>query len=130
MFTDAEREIFPYFNGKQNVMGDPMKIRRRLYNRLGGDPNTVLNEARSDIPEVKDKATERLMAAVVYAFDMVPFNPQTGEGALEKHCNAALNSFVAWIEEKKNPVESLLTSPLDLDSFQALSTMRRSSGST
>jgi hypothetical protein len=130
MFTDTERAIFQYFNGVKNVFGDPLKIRRRLYNLLGGDPNEVLNQANNGVPEVKDKATEKLMAAVIYAFDMVPFDKESGKGALEYDCRAALDSFVKWIEEKKNPVENLLTSPLGLDAFQALSTMQRSSGST
>ncbi len=106
-----QREVFPYFNGKEDVYGDPMRIHRLMFKLLDGDVNRVIEQSESEDINVSDPAEELLLEAVRGAFDMVPFDSKTGEGATEADCHAALEAFAAFSDEKKTPQENSPTSP-------------------
>jgi hypothetical protein len=109
-FSDKERDIFHYHNGREWVYGDPLRVWRRLTNALDGQPNEALRAARSDIPAVREEAHEKVLAAAAYALEMAPFDPATGEGALEAQLTAALSAFLADLVKKKMTPASLPTS--------------------
>src|SRR5258708_2968626 len=111
MFSEAQRRIFgPYFNGVTAIYADPLKAHRRLSYELGGDPEAVGIRANSEDQTEKFKARAMLLAATVKALDMVPFDPQTGQGASEVDVWAAYNSFVDFLEKKDGTEPRLPTS--------------------
>ena len=104
MWSEAERQIFgPYHDGRAQVYGDPLAIWRRLVHGLDGDVNRWLTHARSEEPEIRYQATERILVATVEAFDLAPFDRATGQGVLERDAMAILNTFFDWIDQKKSP---------------------------
>ena len=72
------------------------------------DGNPVCNDKGVPLSEPNDAlvfpATERLLEAVRLAFKMVPFDPETGEGALEPDCFKALEDFTAFLNEQKKNI--------------------------
>ena len=106
MFTPEERLIFPYFDGAKDRFGDPVAIDRRLTIACGGDWADLVRKA---LPEEtpQEAATivmshvERLFAAVRSAFEMVPFDSQTGTGALDANVYEAIRSFIEFTVKKK-----------------------------
>lgn len=99
-YQEHERQLFPYFNGEREVVGDPLRIWRFLNNLLDGDPDTVLAKAHSQVPEEKLDAQNRIIEATREAFMMEPFDSETGEGATEQDCLVALTNFLDWIKKK------------------------------
>lgn len=93
----------PYFNGDEEVFGDPVVIHRRLWAQLQGRPNDYFDLIRQHEAEpVKSaQAAESVEMAVRHAFSMIPFDPATGQGATQEDCFAALNLFLAYKDEKK-----------------------------
>jgi hypothetical protein len=100
-FTDQEKRIYgPYPRGDgQVVMGDPLRILRRLTYHLGGDPNEVLAKQNSPDPGEKYQADEAVYPAVCQAFDLVPFDPLTGKGTTEAEAQEILDHYRAWVGE-------------------------------
>lgn len=106
MFTDQQRTIFgPYFNGQEEVYGDPLKIHRRLCHALGGDPNAVIAEANKG----DNDARERVLDAAGWSLEMVPFDKRTGQGATEEVVDQALRQFLEWLEGNAQRAGSYLT---------------------
>lgn len=128
MFDQAQREIFPYFNGERQVMGDPLAIDRRLRHFLPQSAIVVLQKwdeaekALAENPEttvmmpdegVRFEAEEQLLDAVAKAFRMLPYNDETGQGAQETHLRKCWEDYCAFMDEKKNPT---VTSPTTFNS--------------
>lgn len=99
MFSEDERRIFPYHDGAVQRYGDPVRMHRKLTVALEGDVNRWLVDASSGDLHLVDQAKDRLVAAVRSAFEMAPFDPDSGRGAVEADCWAALNSFLEWSEK-------------------------------
>jgi hypothetical protein len=98
---DSIKEVFgPYSNGEGMVYGDPLRIHRRLTAGLRGDPNTVIKDSNSEDPAVSYPATERLVQAVIQAFEMKPFDPATGKGATTDLALSTLATFTEWLRKK------------------------------
>lgn len=108
MFSETDRSIFSYFNGKEVVWGDPLRINRRLTHYLGGQVDETIASANSDDPVVSFPATERLMDAVDQAFDMVPFDSVAGNGTRDVDRYRVLNSFSTWCDEVKKKHRDLV----------------------
>ncbi len=128
-------DIFPYFNGAENVWGDPLEIQQTLTAALDGDVNKCLREARAAIYEdaqgnplpqpepdvhahnciVAHQALNRLIPAIRLAFVMQDFNPATGEGATRKVCIEALNAFDSWTQLQKKSGEPDPTPSSDVE---------------
>src|SRR5574341_2178294 len=113
MFAERERDIFgPYWDGVKNVFGDPMAIYRKFRHELGEEPNKVFADAHSDIEQIRFEARNKVVQAVMTAFNMVPFNSDDGTGAKERDCNRVLADFIDWIEKKNlNSDEPQISSP-------------------
>lgn len=114
LYTPEERCIFgPYDKGDGTlVYADPMRVRRRLKAMLDGNPEKVLAQAtQTDVPQFASEATDRVLAAAVYALDLVPFDATTGAGATEDMVVGVLNSFLAFEAEKKTTEPSCPTWP-------------------
>lgn len=113
MFTDSETKIFgPYSNGTELIRADPLRIYRRLQVQLDGDCNKWLKQARSEDFSVAFQAKERIIPAVVFAFELAPFDPKTGAGCLEEDIISVLNSYLEFMDQKKENGESLRTCSL------------------
>jgi hypothetical protein len=102
MFTEAERQIFEYHDGSAIVAADPMELARRVLQAFEGDPNATIRqmEVEANPLPVVCVATDRFIAGVRQAFNLEPFNPKTGEGALEQDCHRIWNEYQAWLEKK------------------------------
>lgn len=101
-----ERLVFKYHNGIGEVYGDPLEIWGRMLDALGGDLSTPMEQARHQEMEVAIPALARIAEAVRVAFEMAPFNPQTGAGATVKDCYAVLKAWNRWLQEKKGRAAS------------------------
>lgn len=103
MFNEAERRIFgPYFNGVGLVFADPLRVHRLLHHCLDGEVNKQLALARSENEAERFQAWEKLIPATVYALDLKPFDPATGQGSLEQDVKAALRAYLEFMDEKKD----------------------------
>lgn len=116
MFSENERQIFgPYFNGERSVYADPIRVHRRLYYKLDGEPNRyfqrlhILKDSEGNplppekqVPEAERfAAKERVLEAAAYALDMLPFDPTSARGATENDIMAALKMYLEFRQSKK-----------------------------
>jgi hypothetical protein len=100
IYTPKERAIFRYYNGAQIVYGDPLHMDLRLREALGGNAKQVYEDYNDDEhPEVNIPATLKLIEATRAAFEMLPFDPLTGQGARDEHCLKALWDLWEWTEK-------------------------------
>ncbi len=109
MFNPEDKNIFEYHNGEARRFGDPIAINCRLSLALGGNLPKFIADYRSDDPALADVATERLVEAVRRAFEMVPWDSDSGLGATWSLCLDTLRDFLVW-QEKKNLTTA--TSPM------------------
>lgn len=103
-FSETDKTIYgPYFNGVQQVYGDPIRLHRRLIHGLSGEQAQVLSDIRNkEAPEqVRFEATERFLAASVFAFELAAFDPATGQGMQENAVLALAKDFLGWIKKKE-----------------------------
>lgn len=96
----------PYFDGNGARHGDPLRIYRRLLTGLGGDPNRLLERYES---LTDDEAREKITQAAGWALEMVPFDPQTGQGATEALVESTLRDFLGWLEGNASAVGTTVT---------------------
>ena len=114
MFTPEQRQIFgPYFNGVQPVYGDPLCLYRRLVHALDGEPGRYLRGLKDAVEDVRFEAAEKLIAAARSVFGLVPFQPDTGQGTLDREALTVLRQFILWRDEQKKngPMKSTLPTP-------------------
>lgn len=127
MFTEQDRNIFPYFDGAVKVFGDPLAIHARFTLACEGEPNNLLQDAE-ELPELKEgemrdpeppartcqriAAQQRLRLAARAALEMVAYDKATGSGATDDMVDAALWSWLEWLESKKKPSALLPTTSL------------------
>lgn len=104
MYAEQERLIFgPFDRGDgHQVYADPIRVRRRLTRLLDGDPRRALAACRGPDPGLALEAEERVFAAAIQAFDLVPFDPATGQGLREDGIVAVLNAFLSWEEAQRD----------------------------
>ncbi len=125
MFTDDDRAIYEYDDGRgQQRKGDPVVLLRGLTRALG-NINAVLDQAEGTAPAAgaqampglqipaehlqygQDDARERIAAATREVFHLGSFE----EGVTERMCNVVLFDFLAWLQKKNPPGDSPPTSP-------------------
>lgn len=107
----SERAIFPYHNGERQVYGDPMALSRRLTIHAGGDidalvrdwrKDPVLDDAGQELPgsrALRLQHEEKIVEAVRKAFQMIPWDDSTGQGATWDQCMTAFEDFLRFWEK-------------------------------
>lgn len=125
-WTDQDRLIFQYpsIDGTMQLFADPLAVRRKLLARTGGKIDEFVDRQRlmfSTSQEINNGSTqeadpgifiegsaaeEMIVAAVVHAFDLPPFDPTTGGGATQEYCLLLFDSFNEWREQKKTSGET------------------------
>lgn len=104
MFTEAERSVYgPYMDGSGGaaVWGDPLKISRLLTQSLGGNPNEVVKDLKSNDTVVHFAAMARAIPATVFAFELVSFDKKTGRGLMDDEVMKVFEDFCRWMSKKK-----------------------------
>lgn len=99
------RDIFSFRDGDVVRYTDPHRVRRLLHAHLGGSLEQIISTANSKTevpPPVWSDAWEHLVAAVIIAFDLMPFDPATGKGATENWCRQLLTDFFSWEGEQRS----------------------------
>jgi cytochrome c556 len=103
--TKIERRVFKFHDGQKDRYADPMEVLRRV-SFLLGDPAAVSKVIRDADPAADAEAmkaaytaTERLVVAVREAFDLAPFDPETGAGATESDCLAVWGLFSEFMAQ-------------------------------
>lgn len=117
MHNEQQKAIFQYWNGAADVYGDPLRIHNRMCRACEGDPNKLVDRIIGEDGEFKPEnplsfeAQEMFVRAVRFAFELLPFDPQTGQGAKESDCLRAWNSYTDWLQKKSPSTEQSQTSP-------------------
>jgi hypothetical protein len=120
-------KCFRYWNGKDNVFGDPIEVYERLVMACGTNPQVVLDASNAGKAKAKDQypseeeyqravdqeamtepqrvaATLRLRQAVRIAFEMAPPNPKAEKpedyGATAEECDQVLREYWAYCAKK------------------------------
>lgn len=116
----VNRNVFRYFNGVKDVYGDPLRIRDDLYILLG-DPDAAFEaawgkdgdksrDAKFDVESAR--ASKIIMDNAREAFDMAPFDKDTGQGATDEDVYNAVEALFGYFEKKsENTGGSLSSSP-------------------
>jgi hypothetical protein len=127
IWTEEERGVFRYFDGKKMRAGDPMAIYARLSIALNGEIKKAVddsNQGRANAKEeykseeeynmallqeeatvsLRHEADLKIWAASRIAFEMVPFNEDAETaadlGATTQHCEKAFNDFADYMSKK------------------------------
>lgn len=126
MFTESDRRIFgPYDDGSGTVRyADPLVVQRRLSLSLQGNPGQFYRDARiepryegvgddrrpvpPDAGEVlrAEMAAIKIVEAARIAFEFLPWDQLTGNGATESECLQVLGDFLTWKVKKKPTAEN------------------------
>src|SRR5262245_60989542 len=100
-FSDEDRRVYSYHDGRREVRADPLAVRRRLAQAANGDlagvwkaasapPKTgeghLPAETAGQLELARLEGEERLLGVIRYAFDLPPVDPATGEGVTEAMC--------------------------------------------
>lgn len=102
MADDPKKRVFSYFNGVETIFGDPLRIQRDLYLKLG-DPDAAFEAAEND----KDYyAHNTIVDNAREAFHMAPFDPKTGEGATDEDVEAALAALFEYFQKKSQSIDT------------------------
>ncbi len=93
----------PYCDGRRMIYGDPVLIHRRLYAKLLGRPNDFFAKVRDfeKDPLGSQQAAETVEMAARFAFDLIPFDNETGEGATQELAFKVLNQYLEYQDSKK-----------------------------
>lgn len=147
VFVPDTTKIFKYFNGVEDVWGDPLEIYDRLELLLQGHAIQTINEAfiiveknksPSEVanlpqsPEIlqqramvdaeqrlkRSQARERLIPAVRQAFGLAERNPKTGFGATRDQCLDAIIAYLDFQNQKKMSTGATPTLPTSSESKQ------------
>lgn len=108
MFSDEEKAIFGYHDGQRERYADPLVLRRTLIRACDGDLDGLWRAAAE--PETREGATpdpgaelarqdaqERFNQAVRKAFELLPFDPATGQGCTEAMVLAVWEKWAGFL---------------------------------
>lgn len=84
---------FAYHDGRQELKGDPLSLQRALRRETQGTLEQLLKSARDSDPMVSVPAAEAVLAATRAAFGLMPYDPTTGEGVMDRDVIALLRQF-------------------------------------
>lgn len=113
LYSVDERRIFgPYQKGDgTTIYADPVRVYRRLVAALGGNVAKAIEQANNPVEEVACEATEKVVAAAVFALNLVGFDETTGHGLRDDEVIDTLNRFWAWCAAQKKTAGTSPTSP-------------------
>lgn len=113
-YTEKEKQIFRYFDGKKYRFADPVTIRRRM--AMSVSPETlfaVLDRCQDKEESIALPAKEQIIGAIRTAFEM-PKNPDAEKeedyGATDDECVNAMNAYVEFDKKKERTTVSTPTS--------------------
>ena len=122
--NENQRAIYSYSDGKKKVFADPLFLRAQLkmlaLQLAGKDISKIIDTAnKTDLKGASEielsEAYGALMALAeisTQAFGLVPFNPDTGEGATKAHAIGVVNHFYLWLQKKnQRPVSRPTSTP-------------------
>ena len=111
MYSENERRIYEYHNGEKIIAADPMVLARRVLMAFEGDPNKVIDrmDPQANSLAIACEATDKFVAGVRQAFDLKPFDPDTGEGTLEQDVHRVWNEYQEWVQKKSPATDPSLT---------------------
>jgi hypothetical protein len=106
----SERNLLRYFNGTEEVYGDPLEIDRRLlkYARDMGvdlDAKFQILQEHDDPMAWVDQADD-VLPAMRHALQMPPINPLTGQGATEMEVLEAFRVYGEFQQAVKKKAET------------------------
>lgn len=104
-------DIYPYNDGIKDRFGDPMRINRLLFLHMDGDCKGLMAKSKDILPEIAIPAMEKVLDAGRQAFELVRFDPTTGEGVTESRILDLIYGFWAWCNSQKKSTAPLPTSP-------------------
>lgn len=119
-YSDEQRVIFRYYNGETEVFGDPLRLYRQILAMTAGKPTELSEKVFIDLSKASPQdilasgeANDKLVAIVRQVFQMKPFNPVDGTGAMEAHCHAAWRELATFlsIAKKKEGNSPTASSP-------------------
>ena len=125
MFAEEKRKVFKYQVDGKDRWGDPLAIERKLHKMCGtsGRYAELLVEVNEAPVEVAFEAMAKLSVAVVAAFGLgsQPFDPDTGEGVMEREWMDTFLAFLEWQEKndsgsEASPTPSAPSEPTSSDS--------------
>jgi len=95
----------PFDCGLGMVHADPSRIRRRVRQLMGStkDINECIRRWKEGDGEVASMAAETMLAAVVMAFELTPFDRATCRGLREPQIMDIWNAWCRFETEKKTP---------------------------
>ncbi len=110
-FTDTQKKIFSYFNGKEYVSTDPLEIKDKVskYNlsSIIDQANSNLWGADATTIRLALMAQEKLYLLVREIFGFADFDRATGLGVTEKLVRDTWKSFCTYLRDKKDKCRKL-----------------------
>ena len=106
-YSQEERAIFRYHNGQKIVCGDPQRINRRLLSVRGFNLEAAKHDMESGDFAVMSEAAEKMLGAIVHAFEIKPLDPNTGEGMMESDVFKLMTDFGMFMAEVKKKEKNL-----------------------
>jgi hypothetical protein len=107
MFTEKQRKIFRFQIGDKFHFADPLELEQRIIAAFDGeDINALVMQSNSDNPQEKLRGQILLAEKVCLAFQIPPFDRNTGEGTLLSDCIRVWNEYWDWVAEKKTASEN------------------------
>lgn len=121
MFSDQDRKIFgPIFNGREVVHIDPTRVKRKMSALC---PGNLFNEhllrwknPQQEVdPQLSLESSEIVLDCIIKAFDLIPFDPLSGNGLSDDDVIDVWNSYSEWVKKKLTSTENSQTSALSMD---------------
>lgn len=123
-WSNAERSIYRYWNGKEWIWADPLEIQRKL-TEVGGDdwqewftpirmawslPSSTGAAMRKLAAKESAFAVRKLVEMTRKVFDLIYLHPKTGVGLIDSEVLEILYDYMAFIAELVSEVGPLADS--------------------
>ncbi len=129
-FNPPSKQIYSYNNGEKVVRADPLLIQGKLaqaaIRRGKSIANIIASANKTDLKDISDidlmdawASVEMLADIATESFDLVPFNPATGNGADMAHAIGLVDHYYRWCEKKNQQPDLLSTSSAHATSTSA-----------
>src|SRR5882724_12726100 len=85
--SDSNGFVFVYFDGEKVIHGDPIMLHRWMLGHAEGKLGQLIEDVRNDDQSIAFPAIEKMLDVARKTFDLVPYDRETGKGAMEHHVN-------------------------------------------